>query len=610
MMIEQELLDEYINRYNKRFGLPGDGYTISYEFLDIDSDFLDENKNAIAEKIINECKKKDFDSVKQHFGVFSSYGLSLAIMELKERSECITHQEGFKDEAIISKNLDEYLNIETNDENSRAFISNIVSWCINPESNIDISDDIWKSLLFQPIKTIGRTMLPGKTPEIIVVVPYASKEIDYPDWKELFSALKLKNVDFTLMDYGCLYGVDESERKYIVQYQTDNDREYVVISAYERIRGRISCIGILAFDVSENDREYELKSVTETSFNINWNPDKFKKDESQEIVSDCHLVESSFSAGSGFNSFLGSHTISFLREMYRTVETVSLELQDLFKVYMAGEALQAIEVCARVKGESDLYNISLEDAVFVANRMEHSKRFGKAGVATGHVAKLGTYKGVAKYVDISKLRNIPANFVSITWKLKDKKRKTVPYEKLELNKYSESEIIESIVKYYEPATTENIAEDLLYLANKSVDVDPSAFFAAKVFLVLMSMSTLTIDSRHEEIKQIANVDSEEYIPVDIPELSVAKPAKKTASSSYGIFAQNNTKQETLNMSIEELELSVRSYNCLKRAGIRTVGDIVSRTPEEMMKVRNLGRNSLNEVLAKLKELNLSLKNSK
>ena len=60
------------------------------------------------------------------------------------------------------------------------------------------------------------------------------------------------------------------------------------------------------------------------------------------------------------------------------------------------------------------------------------------------------------------------------------------------------------------------------------------------------------------------------------------------------------------MTIEELDLSVRSYNCLKRAGINTVEELTNRTSEDMMKVRNLGRKSLEEVLAKLKELGLEL----
>lgn len=68
----------------------------------------------------------------------------------------------------------------------------------------------------------------------------------------------------------------------------------------------------------------------------------------------------------------------------------------------------------------------------------------------------------------------------------------------------------------------------------------------------------------------------------------------------------DTTQMVENMSIDELELSVRSYNCLKRAGINTVEELTNKTPEDMMKVRNLGRKSLEEVLAKLKELNLEL----
>ncbi len=60
------------------------------------------------------------------------------------------------------------------------------------------------------------------------------------------------------------------------------------------------------------------------------------------------------------------------------------------------------------------------------------------------------------------------------------------------------------------------------------------------------------------------------------------------------------------MSIEDLELSVRSFNCLKRAGINTVEQLCNKTPDDMMKVRNLGKKSLDEVLLKLKELGLGL----
>ena len=67
------------------------------------------------------------------------------------------------------------------------------------------------------------------------------------------------------------------------------------------------------------------------------------------------------------------------------------------------------------------------------------------------------------------------------------------------------------------------------------------------------------------------------------------------------------KEKVLEMTIEELDLSVRSFNCLKRAGIDTVEDLIDRTEEDMMKVRNLGRKSLEEVIQKLNSLGLGLK---
>lgn len=73
--------------------------------------------------------------------------------------------------------------------------------------------------------------------------------------------------------------------------------------------------------------------------------------------------------------------------------------------------------------------------------------------------------------------------------------------------------------------------------------------------------------------------------------------------------EEDKKEKVLEMTIEELDLSVRSYNCLKRAGINTVEELTKKTEEDMMKVRNLGKKSLEEVQRKLAELGLSLKKS-
>jgi DNA-directed RNA polymerase subunit alpha len=71
--------------------------------------------------------------------------------------------------------------------------------------------------------------------------------------------------------------------------------------------------------------------------------------------------------------------------------------------------------------------------------------------------------------------------------------------------------------------------------------------------------------------------------------------------------EEEQKDKLLEMTIEELDLSVRSYNCLKRAGINSVEELIQRNEEDMMKVRNLGKKSLEEVINKLEELGLSLR---
>ncbi|HAP93957.1 MAG TPA: DNA-directed RNA polymerase subunit alpha, partial [Desulfotomaculum sp.] len=86
---------------------------------------------------------------------------------------------------------------------------------------------------------------------------------------------------------------------------------------------------------------------------------------------------------------------------------------------------------------------------------------------------------------------------------------------------------------------------------------------------------------------------------------------ETVPSEVEIMVEKEVehKNRLLEMSIEELDLSVRSYNCLKRAGINTVEELLNRNEDEMMKVRNLGRKSLEEVVKKLNELQLSLRKS-
>ncbi len=83
-------------------------------------------------------------------------------------------------------------------------------------------------------------------------------------------------------------------------------------------------------------------------------------------------------------------------------------------------------------------------------------------------------------------------------------------------------------------------------------------------------------------------------------------SEEARRSNIMVEKEEDYKEKVLEMTIEDLDLSVRSYNCLKRAGINNVEDLSKKTQEEMIKVRNLGRKSMEEVIAKLEALGLSL----
>jgi len=85
-------------------------------------------------------------------------------------------------------------------------------------------------------------------------------------------------------------------------------------------------------------------------------------------------------------------------------------------------------------------------------------------------------------------------------------------------------------------------------------------------------------------------------------IDLSETAKNT---QVMVEKEESKKEKVLEMPIEELELSVRSYNCLKRAGISTVEDLTNKTQDDMMKVRNLGKKSLDEVTNKLIALGLN-----
>lgn len=105
----------------------------------------------------------------------------------------------------------------------------------------------------------------------------------------------------------------------------------------------------------------------------------------------------------------------------------------------------------------------------------------------------------------------------------------------------------------------------------------------------------------DAVKEAASILMAQLDKIDSPEFTEA---------IRGLMKQNeeDPKQKILETSIDDLELSVRAYNCLKRAAINNVQDLVNKSENEMMKIRNLGRKSLKEVMDKIKEMGLSFRN--
>ena len=106
-------------------------------------------------------------------------------------------------------------------------------------------------------------------------------------------------------------------------------------------------------------------------------------------------------------------------------------------------------------------------------------------------------------------------------------------------------------------------------------------------------------------------DIQYYELVDSPidHLDIITNVREEVNGMESIMKENNNEvtHREQSMMIEDLDLSVRSYNCLKRAGIQTVDELTQKTEEEMMRVRNLGKKSMKEVKEKITELGLSFK---
>lgn len=596
--MDKELIQEYQRRFDNKFSLPKKESKVQVWNIDLSEENL--HQQEFANRII---KKEAYENDVFYLGALIFYGYRLGVFRLKDKNECFTRQGGYRDNAILPYNLDEILDEETVDDNSDSHTSNIIEWITNPGSNTDVAQAVIGKMIIPLVKNLCRATPPGKRIECTVVMPPISKDIEIQNWSELFAGVKEK-IQINIVNYGHLLTLSEDDRQYIFQHQTDGLREFVIVSAYEVIKGYNVCLGSLAFDVNNFDRQYILQDVRPISFMIDnrQQRQRYEKREKIEKKNDWKYISGKYSVNSRFNSFLGNHTSSFGREMYKLsgVDDFYDGVNEIKKVFHKNEALQVIEVCARLLNEQNLYNIALGDLVYVANILQRCKAFKTVLVGTKKDYKLGTYNQFAPLVDINKIHTIPSNYSTFSWQIKDKRKNLIPYFKLDAKKHNENQIIESVVEHFEHCTTERVADELLYLFKNGED--PSAFFVAKVFMYMSQMDSLKIESRNEIITSIENVDDVQFKEIDKSHIKITKPTisnKKQRSPS-----QHQSNIYVLDKNIRELNLSVRSYNCLNRAGIYTVRDIVKKSRADLAKVRNLGKKNQDEVVAKIHKLGL------
>ena len=160
--------------------------------------------------------------------------------------------------------------------------------------------------------------------------------------------------------------------------------------------------------------------------------------------------------------------------------------------------------------------------------------------------------------------------------------------------------------------------------NKAEDMSIDMIVVDSIFTPVERVNLKVENTRVGQITDFDKLTLDVFTNGTLPPDEAVSLAAKVLSEHLSLFIDlsENAKQaevmietaenpvdKVLEMNIDELELSVRSYNCLKRAGINTVEELTNKTSEDMMKVRNLGRKSLEAGLAKFKELGLSLNSS-
>lgn len=622
--MDEEIVKEYIRRFNKKYRLVQPFSVNDIEYIELTPAGIDLFSKKCSKDVSTELSKLSANTP----GAFLFFENCLMVAQKKgKRLEYLTKQMGMRDVSQLPISVDNLLD----------GVGNFISWTVKPSEKADLSEKVFKRFLSKGIRFYCERISDDET-ECITYMPPFSPKILFPNWEKLLKEINPEiPVNLYLKDIGSLTEHPIGKTHYLVLHspaiQTEDEQdestlEYYIVSAYRtELNGTSHCLGCIAFDVDACDEIYEMQTFPDAVIRmkeIKSSPQKEAAPKTHSVTKLPHIA-SHFQLDDSLYSFLDSVTDSFIRKTYRLGDFSGSSdefLQKMRQKYEGNRELEISDLCVEMTGINDLCQISLGDAAYLAKKTyleTEQKVFVETGLSM-HNSKNAYFGGCSIIQDdFSSAFELPANFAEATWKVK-RNIHAVEYgiiKRKNIAKFTLDQVIEAIIAHNDNCTASDVALDLIYFYGVSNDMEPSALFTAKVFFHLAKMETVQFKAPGNQALggavYVENI-GQEIKPVAIKRTTAHKGktsfSKREANfERFGWYkpatSGNNRSQGTVR--IEELGLSVRSYNCLKRAGIRTTDDLTAKSLQDLMRVRNLGRKSREEVIRKLKEAGFSIK---
>ena len=632
-MMDEEIVKVYIRRFNKKYRLIQPFSVNDIDYIELTPAGIDLFSKKCSKNVSTELSKLSANTP----GAFLFFENCLMVAQKKgKRLEYLTKQMGMRDVSQLPISVDNLLDGVAS-TNESAHIGNFISWTVKPSEKAELSEKVFKRFLSKGIRFYCERISDDETECIAYMLPFSPK-ILFPNWENLMKEIN-PEIPFNLYlkDIGSLTEHPIGKTHYLVLHspavQTEDEQdgttlEYYIVSAYRtELNGTSHCVGCIAFDVDACDEIYEMQTFPDTVIRMKEIKAIPKKEVSPETHSVTKLphIASHYQLDNSLYSFLDSITDSFIRKTYRLGDFSGSSdefLQKMRQKYEGNRELEIADLCVEMTGINDLCQISLGDAAYLAKKTyleTKQKVFVETGLSM-HNSKNAYFGGCSIIKDdFSSAFELPANFAEATWKVK-RNIHAVEYgiiKRKNIAKFTLDQVIEAIIAHNDNCTASDVALDLIYFYCVSDDMEPSVLFTAKVFFHLAKMENVQFKAPGNQALggavYIENI-GQEIKPVPIKPTTAHKRktsfAKREANfERFGWYkpAPSGSNRSRGTVRIEDLGLSVRSYNCLKRAGIRTTDDLTAKSLQDLMRVRNLGRKSREEVIRKLKEAGFSIK---